>query len=155
MLFMIENKIRNWLGPLFAEGDFAETLLIEIVVNNSKVEVFIDDEEGITFRKCQKISRFLEEKIDSSMVLGAKYTLEVSSPGDSRPLQFFPQYKKHVDRRLKVVLNNGDVKEGKLVSAENQRIDLEVVVLVEKKRKKEVIQISFEEIDHSFVIFKF
>lgn len=154
---MITKQITAWVSELLKGPDFEDCMLIDIVYNpgNQKVEVFIDSDGGISFEKCRIISRHIEEKLDEGQYLGEKYTLEVSSPGGKRPLKYFRQYAKHTDRNLKVVLKNGVEEEGILKSVVDQEISLEVLRKVEKKKVKETIQIPFEDIKHSFVLFKF
>ena len=154
---MIVKRITDWVIEFLKEPDFEDCMLIDVVYSqgNQKVEVFVDSDGGISFKKCRIISRHIEEKLDEGQYLGEKYTLEVSSPGETRPLKYFRQYAKHVDRNLRVVLKNGVEEEGKLMAVADQQISLEVLRKVNKKKVKEIIQIPFEELKQSFVLFKF
>lgn len=62
---MIENKIIDLLDQKFKEEDFLDCFLVDLQLHaNQKLEVFLDSDTGITFEKCQKISRYLEQYLD-------------------------------------------------------------------------------------------
>ncbi len=147
----IVTDIKTYLTVLLDTAEYAENFLIEVRATGSKYEVFIDGDEGVTFAKCRKISRYLEEKLEESGAVGEKYTLEVSSPGAERPLTMWRQYGKHTGRKLHVKLNDGTEREGKLTELRD-----EVILLTDKDKtgttnheipfsdiKESVVQISF------------
>lgn len=86
----------------------------------------------MTFEKCQRISRYLEEHIDAGGWLGLHYVLEVSSPGISRPLQFWRQYPRNIGRQIEVTLQDGTKRKGVL-----QAVHPETIVLSEEISRKE------------------
>jgi ribosome maturation factor RimP len=96
----------------------------------------------------------LESVLDQEPTLGGIYTLEVSSPGVSRPLKFPRQYLKHIGRTLRVELVNGDKVEGELKTTNHDTITLEVAPK-EKKGKPELREIAFAEIDEAYVTVSF
>lgn len=146
------EKIKALLEKKFQEEEFNDCFLVEATLNNanSKLEVFIDSDSGMTFKKCQHISRFLEQYIDEAAWLGEKYILEVSSPGIDRPLKFVRQYHRNIGRTLEVNLMDGTTQKGKLVACDDQKITLEKMVTKKqgKKKKKELVQteVAFENI---------
>ncbi|MEM9824423.1 MAG: hypothetical protein AAF985_25280, partial [Bacteroidota bacterium] len=120
------KKIEALLAEKFQEEEFTDCFLVDLHLSASnKLEIFVDSDSGITFKKCQQISRFLEKPIDEEGWLGEKYTLEVSSPGISRPLKFQRQYPKNIGRKLEVKLLEGGTKTGKLTKVEASQIILE------------------------------
>ena len=149
---MIEQRIEAQLEVLFQEEAFQEYFLIEIKYQPSreKVEVFIDGDSGLSFQTCQAISRRLEEAIEENGWLGEKYTLDVSSPGVSRPLQLPRQYPKHIGRKLQVRLQDGSEAEGTLTEVGDDSIKLEEKQRVKDGKKKktvtEVLSYSFGDI---------
>ena len=88
----IEEEIRKVAEVRFSEEDLADCFILEIILKDKRVEVFADTDDGIKFWQCQKLSRAIEEYLDTSQVLGEAYTIEVSSPGVDKPLQLFRQY---------------------------------------------------------------
>lgn len=139
---MIEEHITDLLEAKFREAEFADCFLIEIKHTNKKLEVFIDSDTGVTFEKCQKISRYLEQHIDEEGWLGEKYVLEVSSPGVSRPLQVQRQYRRNVGRKVEVALVDGTKKSGVMLAVDDHGITIEEKVRIQegKKKKTEVVQ---------------
>ncbi len=140
----IEGKITELLEQKFTEPEFKHCFLIEINLSaNNKLEVFIDSDEGVDFRLCRTISRYLEQTLDEALWLGEKYTLNVSSPGVARPLKLKRQYFKNIGRRLEVkLLDSGNTEKGELIAATDEAITLEKEVTVKqgKKKRKEVVQ---------------
>lgn len=144
---MIEQKIETLLASKFEEEDFNDCFLVDLSIGaNNKVVVFIDSDSSFTFARCQKISRYLESFIDKEGWLGEKYTLQVSSPGTSRPLKFLRQYKKNIGRIVTVTLHDGTETKGTLTSAEEESIVIEYEVKIKEGKKKriEIIQADFQ-----------
>lgn len=134
---MIELTIEDLLEKKFREPEFSDCFIIDIIFDNhQRLSVFIDCDSGVTFDKCRKISRYLEEYLDSEQVLGEKYTLEVSSAGIDRPLKFRRQYHNNIGRHLKVVLEDDSTRRGLLQEVTEEHIVLENTRKKDKKRKK-------------------
>ena len=156
----VEQKIEKLLLQKFSETDFADCFIIEIKLGKSnKLEVFVDADNGIDFRRCQQLSRYLEATLDTEKWLGESYILEVSSPGLSRPLKFLRQYPKHLGRELEITTNDGTTTEGEFVSLQNEIISLQF----EEKRKEgkknikemKVVEIPFSEVKKAMVKISF
>ena len=152
---MIEGKITELLNKKFQEEEFEDCFIVEIVLNNKKLNVFIDCDSGVTFEKCRKLSRYLESYIDEEGWLGEKYTLEVSSPGIGRPLVLARQYKKNIGRKVEVSRHEGKAEEGKLIAVNDETIVIEYKQRIKegKKKKTEIVQseISFQDIKKTIV----
>jgi ribosome maturation factor RimP len=160
IILVIEQTLSKLLTEKFSEADFNDCFLVEIKVHqNKKVEVFVDSDSSLTLDRCRQISRFLEKHIDENGWLGEKYTLEVSSPGIGRPLQFLRQYTKNIGRKVEVALLEGETKTGTLVQANEQRIMIEEKLRIkEGKKKKTVIkqtEIPFSDIQETKVKISF
>ena len=123
----ITDKINGLIAAKISEPEFADCFLVElhIAANKKLVEVFMDNDTGISFDSCQKISRYLEHHIDEAGWLGEEYTLEVSSPGATRPLQFARQYPKHLERDLEVTFADDRTVTGTLTEVTPEHITLE------------------------------
>ena len=159
-VFFIEEKINHLLAEKFQEEHFKDCFLVGTELHtNNKLEVYIDSDSGLSLEKCQKISRYLESFIDEENWLGEKYTLEVSSPGLSRPLKLKRQYKKNIGRSLEITLKDGIVKTAELKEVHEGGIKVEELVVVKegKKKKKMVVQteLPFEEIKKTLVVISF
>lgn len=157
---MVESKIASLLDEKFQEEGFTDCFLIEVKLHaGNKLEVFIDSDTGITFEKCQKISRYLEPHLDEERWLGDDYVLEVSSPGISRPLKLRRQYPRNIGRQVEASLRDGSKKEGLLLAVNDEGITIEEKMRVKegKRRKTLVIQtkIPFEDIKKTVVKISF
>lgn len=156
---MIE-KIEAHLLKLFEEEEFQDCFVVEINVSGkSKLEVYLDADNGIDFTRCRRVSRYLEEEIEAQEWMDEKYTIDVSSPGVDRPLKFKRQYKRNVGRKMAVIDDEGHKTEGQLIEVDEEQIILEFKDRIkEGKRKKTVVvqkEIKFENIAKAFVKISF
>lgn len=135
---MIERLLSEALSEKFQEEGLTDCFLVDIVIKkNDKVEVYIDSDTNLPIAKCQKVSRFLEMKIEENGWLGEKYTLDVSSPGTDRPLKLKRQYVKNIGRRIRITNLEEEISEGKLIEANQETISVQVA-----KDKVEEIQMD-------------
>lgn len=147
----VESYIEECLGELFSQSQYSNYFLLEVQGKGSKYTVYLDGDSGLSFTDLQKISRYLEEKLEADRVVPENYTLDVSSPGADRPLTLARQYVKHIGRDLLVRLNDETEKKGKLEAVEEDSI-----TLVTKKKKETITEeISFADILESVVQISF
>lgn len=135
---------------------FADCFTVEIELKPGQhLNVFADSDSGMTFEKCQSISRHLEKYLDENGWLGEKYVLEVSSPGIARPLKFTRQYRKNIGRQLAVTLSDKTEQTGLLKSADDTGIVLENTVIEREGNKKKQVQVEtpipYERIEKAIV----
>lgn len=66
----------------------AELVDLEVAgsVGRPIVRAFVDTADGITLDECARLSRRVEEALESAGAVPERYVLEVSSPGIERPL---------------------------------------------------------------------
>lgn len=133
--------------------DLSDMYLIECKVNNNKIEIFLDSDEGVSFLKCQKLSRWIESVLDESQIFGDNYILEVSSAGIGSPLKLLRQYTKNIGRIIDVKYGEGQQVRGILTAVIDDIIHVTYDTKVKegKKNKKVTIseQIKFNEIIES------
>lgn len=141
-----------------------EVFVVEIALhrgNRSVLSIWVDTDEGITIDSCARISRKLNQYFEESSPFNFPFNLEVSSPGVGRPLKLLRQYHKNVGRKLKVVLNNGDVVKGKLETVTEDSIALLPKAKKKKKGKKqeeagpEFLEVPFDNIKEAKVEISF
>jgi ribosome maturation factor RimP len=113
----IENEIEDRLRAV--EPD-VEVLLAEIV-DRSTLRLFIDHPDGVTLALCERVTGHLNDYRD-------RYALEVSSPGQDRPLTKPQHYSRFLGRRARVRLRNGTAGHksltGELVGASEQDVTI-------------------------------
>jgi ribosome maturation factor RimP len=139
---MIEKKFEKLIDQAIKELEYDDCFLVDLKVNNTKVEIFLDSDESITFLKCRKISRFIEAVIDEEQWLGIKYTLDVSSAGVGKPLKMTRQYVKNIGRDIEVKIY-GEEKEkvfGELVAASEESISVFYIEVVKEGKKKKKVE---------------
>lgn len=105
-----------------------------------KVTILLDSDTGITIDECADISRKVGAQMDELNFFDeAPFTLEVSSPGVDYPLTFPRQYVRNIGRTLVVSLLDGSTRRGKLESASEDHIvvDIEAEQKPKSKKKRE------------------
>ncbi len=153
----VTERIAQLLDEKYAADEaFADCFTVDIEIKpGQKLYVFADSDSGMTFEKCQKLSRYLEQHLDANGWLGETYVLEVSSPGVTRPLQFARQYPRNIGRTLEVALKDKTKQTGVLTAADETQIVLrqEVIEMDGKKKKKVQVEtpILLENIDKALV----
>jgi len=129
-------------------------VLIDLVTRGDNhlriIEVYIDNEKGITTVDCANASRILNEVIESEKLIESQYRLDVSSPGVERPLKFLVQYGKHINRKFEIEFK--DEEEIKKVNAKLIRIDGEDLFFTEKNSE---YKINFNNIIKAKVLISF
>jgi ribosome maturation factor RimP len=110
-------EIEARLGAAVPE---VEVLLVE-VVHRDTLRLFIDHPSGVTLALCEQVSALLTDYRD-------RYALEVSSPGQDRPLTKPQHYSRYLGRRARVRLR--DARQGhrsvtgELVGASEQEVTI-------------------------------
>lgn len=129
-------------------------LLVDMVIRGDSkkqvVEIFVDNEVGVSSEDCARLSRVIDEFVYENEVFSKNYRLDVSSPGVSRPLKYLLQYNKHIGRKLELeYLNGDDVKkfEGTLKDVKEE--------LLLFAGKNEELSIEFKNIKSAKVIISF
>lgn len=100
-----ETRTEELLMPILEENGF-EFVDVEYVKEGQDhyLRAYIDKEGGININDCEKVSRALEEKLDSEDFIKDAYILEVSSPGLTRPLKKDRDYKRNMGKCIEIRL---------------------------------------------------
>ncbi|MGB0402779.1 MAG: ribosome assembly cofactor RimP [Salibacteraceae bacterium] len=116
------------------EGTEFFTVDISVDAGN-KIVIEMDGPDGFPISECVNFSRHVEHSFDREI---EDFSLKVTTPGLTKPLKIFKQYEKNVGRNLKVTNLNGEVEVGKLILAQEDKIELEMRTMerLEKKKKK-------------------
>jgi ribosome maturation factor RimP len=154
------EQITELLNQKFTEPEFQNFFLVSIeTLPNDIIHIFLDKDDGLNLDECALLSRFVEQKIEENQWLGETYTLEVSSPGLSRPLLLHRQYRKNISRLLSIELKDTHIGvKGKLAEVKENSIVityLERITLEGSKKKKDIEvqrEILLENIKKALVI---
>lgn len=138
-----KKKIENLVLEQLTEKDF----LVEVKVSKTnKIEIFVDNFDGISIEKCIQISRFVEHSLDRDV---EDFELYVSSPGLDKPFKVIEQYKKNLNKQIEVIT----IKEEKIKGVLNKVEKNEITITELKKVKKEGSKKKqTEEIEHKINI---
>ncbi len=105
---------------LAAAAPDVEVLLAEVVPPDT-LRLFIDHTDGVTLALCERVSALLIEYRD-------RYSLEVSSPGQDRPLTKPQHYNRFLGRRARVRLREASDGHkqvtGELVGASDREVTI-------------------------------
>lgn len=145
-----------------AEDSLPDTdlFVVDVAVSDSavrpKITVLADGGQGITIDQCAKLSRRINAKIVEEYGEEISYVLEVSSPGVDFPLTQPQQFKRNIGRSLKLKLQDGTEKTGKLDEVTETGLNL-TQEIKQKGRKAtyEPVQIPFGEIVKANVVISF
>ncbi len=82
--------------------------LVHIDISGTKrdmvLRIFIDKQGGVTLDDCSRVSRGVEDVLDSEDFIPSRYVLEVSSPGIERQLYSLSDFVKFTGHLAKVKL---------------------------------------------------
>lgn len=108
------------------------------------LRVYVDMASGegyIGTEDCEKVSRFLSEKLDEEDPIEQNYYLEVSSPGMDRPLLKREHYERYVGSEVEIRLYKG--KDGsKNIQGVLESIDGETVTVTDHDNNKWELELS-------------
>ena len=110
-----------------AEGLDLEELDLAQAGRRSRLRIIVDADDGVDLDRCAEASRLISRALDDSDAMGAMpYTLEVSSPGVSRPLRLPRHWARAVGRLVRVRLHDGTDVTGRVVEADEARAVLDL-----------------------------
>ncbi len=117
----MNNKIiEDLLTEALAENK--SLFLVEMkYLDNNKINIIIDGDQGVNLKECIRISRHIEHDLDREE---EDFSLEVSSPDIADSIKNRRQYNKNIGRIVKVKTENEKF-EGTLVSVKDESINLE------------------------------
>jgi ribosome maturation factor RimP len=152
------ESIEGLKGIISSKLTEPSQFLVDVIVKGhksaQKVLVVIDGDQGVTIDDCANLSRELSKVFDDLHLFEESYLLEVSTPGLDHPLKLKRQYFKNIGRKIKVTTLQG-TEEGKLMSADDEKITLEKELGSGKQKETKLIDIAFTDIDKTFVLVSF
>ncbi|PZF80234.1 ribosome maturation factor RimP [Jiangella anatolica] len=110
-----------------SEGLDLEELELSQAGRRSRLRIIVDADGGVDLDRCAEVSRHISKVLDESDVMGDRaYTLEVSSPGVSRPLTLPRHWSRATGRLVRAILHEGGEVTGRVVSAGDDTVVLDV-----------------------------
>ena len=141
-----------------AEQKIAGTdiFIVEVkVIPGNKIFVRLDKMNGgIMVNDCAEMSRFIESNLNRDP---EDFSIEVSSAGLDEPFKVKKQYLKNIGKKINVLMTDGVRKEGRLISADENKIELEIMQRDNqlKKETANVLQVNFEQIKQTKKVISF
>lgn len=111
---------------------------------NNILRFFIYKDGGVTIEDCEKVSKFLDEKLDELDLIKSFYYLEVSSPDLSRPLKTDRDLERNSRELLNVKLKSGEVFLGKIKEIEDDYLVFETEKEDVKVKRDDIKTIKIE-----------
>lgn len=146
---MAKKKITEIAAEMMADflaAEGYELYNIEFVKEGKDwfLRVYVDMASGegyIGTEDCEKVSRFLSEKLDEEDPIEQNYYLEVSSPGMDRPLLTKAHYERYVGSEVEIRLYKG--KDGiKNIQGVLDSIEGETVTVTDHDNKKWELELA-------------
>ncbi len=152
----LKKTVKNLLEEVLKERPDIFILDFSVSENND-IKIVLDGDKGVTIDDIVHFSRQIEHNLDRNE---ADFALTVSSVDITKPFRLKRQFRKNLNRPLKVKTVSGEF-EGVLTTVDDKQIVLEYKVREPKKNGKGKItltkqnKIPFEEIKEAKVILKF
>jgi ribosome maturation factor RimP len=101
---VIIEKIANIVAPIVDDMRL-ELVEVEFKPANKRwlLRIYIDKEGGVTIDDCAYVSRELARHLDVEDIIAQPYTLEVSSPGLTRPLKKSEDFIRNKGKTCRVI----------------------------------------------------
>lgn len=151
-----ESYIRGLVEEKIAEMDY---FIVDVNVSSSNnIRVEIDGDKGVNIKDCVAISRHIESNLDREE---EDFELVVSSAGMDQPFKILRQYQRYVGREVEVKVKAGDKLKGKLLSATEDQVELEIVEKrkIEGKKKKQLVTeqiiVPMDQVNETKVVISF
>jgi ribosome maturation factor RimP len=104
---MVDRERLTALIEPVVEREGAELVDLEVAGSLGRpiVRAYVDTEAGVTLDECARLSRRLEQMLESTGAVPERYVLEVSSPGIERPLTKRAHFERYLGREIGVRLH--------------------------------------------------
>ena len=125
------DRVRGMIDPILLNEGME---LVDVEYRRESrgwvLRLILDKEGGITLDDCTRVSQEVGRSLDVEDVIQTPYTLEVSSPGLTRPLKTEKDFIKYRDRLIKVKtvdsIKNRRQFKGRLLGVSESAIEIEV-----------------------------
>ena len=140
------TRLRELVAPeVAATGYDLENLTVTAAGKRSVVRVVVDKDGGVTLDDIADISRTVSDVLDrldetDPALLAATYVLEVSSPGVDRPLLEPRHWRRNVTRLVTTTLREGAPVTGRVLSADDEGVLLDVAGTEQRLAYAEVVR---------------
>ena len=149
----VQTICEEKIVPIIEEQGY-EVVEVEYIKKSDGMNLtfYIDSENGIQIEDCEKVSKLIDSVIDDINPTDDKpYILSVSSPGIDRPLKTERDFKRNLNKEIKVTLfaklNGKKEFQGELISFEGEAFTVKI--------KDENITFNKTQVAHIVPVLKF
>jgi len=150
------DKIKKIAETKIAEGT---NFIVDIKVRpGNKITILLDNDDGVSIGECVAMSRHIEFSLDRET---EDFELNVMSPGLTEPFKTLRQYQKYIQKQVEVLTKENKKLSGKLISVNNEGVQIETKVKekTEGKKAKQLIinniNLTFNQIKETKVVISF
>lgn len=123
--------------------DREDLFIVSVKVQNKKITLLLDGDNGVTIEDCAKVSRHVGFHLEEEDLMAEAYQLEVGSAGLDAELVLDRQFQKNIGRNLLIKKKDGSKIDGKLVKADPDSLVISHEVK-EKGKKAQLIETTIE-----------
>lgn len=123
----LKDKILELLTkPVADEGFDIVELKLSRFKQSSRLQFFVDSENGVKLDDCVRLTRMMEPLIDAEELFKYDYVVEVSSPGLDRPLQTARDFRRRIGETVEISFNDDEIAplKGELLTVDEKQIEL-------------------------------
>jgi ribosome maturation factor RimP len=123
------EEVQGILAPILREEDL-ELVEIEFRPSGKRwlLRVYIDRTRGVTIKDCEYVSRELGRILDVDDTIEHPYTLEVSSPGLTRPLKRPEDFARSIGKTVRLVTSEPfegrSELDGEILLVDNESVEI-------------------------------
>jgi len=123
-----QESLLALLGPIVSErGLDLEDVVVTPAGKRRLLRVIVDQDGGVELDAVAAVSSAVSQALDESSVMGgAPYVLEVTSPGVDRPLTEPRHWRRNISRLVKASLADGTTVLGRISAADDESVTLDV-----------------------------
>ena len=122
----LKDQIAELVTPALSQaGFYLEDVQVATPGKHRIITVIVDGDTSLNLDQVTAATKAISELLDTAPFMGdTPFTLEVTSPGVDRPLTLARHWRKNVDRKVRIVFNDGKDATGRIVEASETHVTL-------------------------------
>lgn len=98
----LRERLERLLSPVLDALGYELICVEHRQGGRQRVRLYIDRPEGIGLEDCERVSQQVGGVLDVNELIPGEYVLEVSSPGDDRPLAKAEHFNRFIGQRIRI-----------------------------------------------------
>ena len=123
-----DKRLAGLIEPVVAAaGMDLESVRVRVIGRQRRLEIVVDSDAGVSLDETADVSHEISKALDETDIMGdAPYSLEVSSPGVSRPLTQQRHWRRAAGRLVKVKVAQEGTVTGRVTDAGDDGVTLDI-----------------------------